>query len=483
MTKRRTNNIIYLILLVTALAFGIEKFTDTDLFYMIPTGNYILKHGFPKTNPFVTTDNLEIVIQNWLYCVIISITHKFAGTVGLYILFILQIYLFLTVLYNTVKQDDPLKSLVITVVAGYTVSYINLRPEIATTTLILLELWAMNKYRQTHRTGYLYLWPVLMLIEINLHATYWIMHYILLLPYFVPCIRPIRNDNLKIKEIKTILPPLLLTIPALFMNPYTTKNITYVFQAMHSPEFKRISTHISELQYGFTGLTANIILIISAVIFAITVYSKKATSTSLYIFVGLFVLAYAKLKWMSLFPIGLAYILNNLTKNKNLTPLCGNILNDRHEYGKTIVTISLIGILCLLLSVTGQSFLPEQYERMQPYVEYIQEQDPDAYVYTVFASNNYLIYNGFKVNHDARPELYAKEITKQKTDILTNLDKILSNTADNNFYEKFIKTENPDYVLTAKRDRTLTLYLNEHPELYERVKHDKNLNLYKRTGD
>lgn len=61
--------------LVAFIWFGLFAITllrlveDTDLYYFIPNGEYILKHGIPYINPFISTPNVPITIQNWLYCV------------------------------------------------------------------------------------------------------------------------------------------------------------------------------------------------------------------------------------------------------------------------------------------------------------------------------------------------------------------------------------------------------------------------------
>ena len=249
-----------------------------------------------------------------------------------------------------------------------------------------------------------------MLLEINLHASYWVMHYVLLLPYFVPVFTPmlktkwIQNDNLNKREIKDLIAPLILSVIVLFINPYGVKNITYVFQSVLSKEFKEVGQYITELKPGFTLFYANFFLLISAIIFTITIIKKKITSTSLFMFLGLFILTYFKYKWINMLPIGIIYILKDLIKN---TKLPEHTITKK-EYKKITLCLSLLLIICLGYSITEQKPISNKYTTIDKYANYIKKENPDAYVLANFEENNYLLYKGFKVNHDGRPELYTK---------------------------------------------------------------------------
>lgn len=79
-----------IILFAIIMAFTTD-YTDTDLYYLLANGKYILKHGIPHTNPFVFAPFKggtlpDIVIQNWLYCIIVAGVSKIAGSLGLCIL-------------------------------------------------------------------------------------------------------------------------------------------------------------------------------------------------------------------------------------------------------------------------------------------------------------------------------------------------------------------------------------------------------------
>lgn len=482
--SKKTTKLIYFLLFIIAVIYTAHPLIDTDMYYMIPTGEYILKHGIPKTNPFITTEGLQIVIQNWLYCVLLAVMDNTVKLPGMYLFMVIQSYIYSILLYKLIKRkNDPILSLLCCALAGYTLMYFNIRPELTTTILLLIQLLALETYRDTHNKKYLYAIPIVMLLEINLHASYWVMHYVLLLPYFVPVFIPmlktkwIQNDNLNKHEIKDLIVPLILSIIVLFINPYEVKNITYVFQSVLSKEFKEVGQYITELKPGFTLFYANFFLLISAIIFTITIIKKKITSTSLFMFLGLFILTYFKYKWINMLPIGIIYILKDLIKNAKLP----EHTITKKEYKKITLCLSLLLIICLVYSITEQKPISNKYATIDKYANYIKKENPDAYVLANFEENNYLLYKGFKVNHDGRPELYTKEIAKKKTPIIKDLCKIIINTRDPKFYKNFLEQEQPDYIITSKRNRTFDLYLQEHPEQYIQIKKNKHRNLYKKA--
>lgn len=92
--KINTNKLLFameIAVLLMIIMIFITDYTDTDLYYLLANGKYILKHGIPHTNPFVFAPFKggslpDIVIQNWLYCVIVAGISKIAGSLGLCIL-------------------------------------------------------------------------------------------------------------------------------------------------------------------------------------------------------------------------------------------------------------------------------------------------------------------------------------------------------------------------------------------------------------
>ena len=55
---------------------------DCDTFYMIQQGNDILNSGFPRTNEYLFFDDFNIIVQQWLYCVMLALVSNALGLWG-----------------------------------------------------------------------------------------------------------------------------------------------------------------------------------------------------------------------------------------------------------------------------------------------------------------------------------------------------------------------------------------------------------------
>lgn len=170
------------------------------------------------------------------------------GTAGLFILTILMIAGVYLVVRSLVAKTvtDPWVRLICTVILTNLFGYLNLRPEILTFLLIILELYGVIKYGQTGKRRYLGMIPVTMLAEVNFHASYWVMHLIVLLPYLVMFpYKRVAQTYMTGKMRRTLILTAILSMPFLLVNPYGLENATYVFDAMASGALKLMK--ISEL--------------------------------------------------------------------------------------------------------------------------------------------------------------------------------------------------------------------------------------------
>lgn len=112
-----------IILFAIIMAFTTD-YTDTDLYYLLANGKYILKHGIPHTNPFVFAPFKggtlpDIVIQNWLYCIIVAGVSKIAGSLGLCILELIFIIgmMFTMYIFLKIRGSNWNKTLTLIVLA------------------------------------------------------------------------------------------------------------------------------------------------------------------------------------------------------------------------------------------------------------------------------------------------------------------------------------------------------------------------------
>lgn len=524
---------------------GIKGMVDTDVFYIISTGNYILSHGIPHTNPFVTTPGIPIVIQNWAYCVMIAWVKRSLGTAGLFILTILMIagvYLVVRSLVVTTVTDTWVR-LICTVILTNMFGYLNLRPEILTFLLIILELYGIEKYQQTGKKRYLGMIPATMLAEVNFHASYWVIHMIVLLPYLVKFpYKRVTQTCMTGKMRRTLILATTLSMPVLLVNPYGLENVTYVFDAMVSVALKLMK--ISELlPFALNDLTYVPPILCSVLLFFYGLEhsgerTKQGntfclTSTAVWMWGGFLILVISKAKWYPFFMLGTLYLFKDTGSviEDAMIKLWSKIRLDR--------ATKLVLAICIAVLTVGLGKESAEPIRMiftnQPltdvyfarYADDTMLEDWRAVRQTVTEApdsdicclppeyNQFFEYEGFQVYIDMRPELYISKKGEGSRSILENMVSLynmrrnLTDTKlsfaflmqkekknekesqkpekDSDFlsakeYEALVRDIPAHYFLLANADRggILGLFLEEHDGEYEKSYEGKNMTLYKR---
>lgn len=519
---------------------GINGMVDTDIFYMIPTGRYILAHGIPHINPFITTDGVPIVIQNWAYCVMIAWVEQVFGSVGLFMMTILMVGgLYLVVRKLVMKTiHNPWIAVFCSVILTYIFGYLNLRPEILTFFLICLELYGVTKYQQSNKKGFLWMLPLTLLAEINFHASYWIMHYIVLLPYLVsfPCKRVEQTCMIGMQR-KLLIIVAVISLPVLLLNPYGMGNVTYVFDALVSGAFSLMK--INELQ----PLTINNLLYVLPILFSIILFIFglqksgerpdsgswiKLTSTGVWMWGGFLILVIGKTKWYPFFMLGTLYL------SHDTGSIAEDILLKVSKYIRLDKITRFVLMLCVValliefgknarepmtLIIKNQPLTDLYFSRYAGTdilddwreVREIVKNDVDSSICSMPPEfNHFFEYEGCQVYIDMRPELYISSGSNGGGSVIGNmaaLNNMQKNAvgAPTHFpfknkeekdaakkeiqgflsieeYENLVDGTLAHYFLLANayRGGVLRLFLEEHDNTYEKIYEGKNMTLFMR---
>lgn len=415
--------------LIAAVLYLSFQFYDTDLYYIIPTGRYILENGIPYENPFIITQGQGIVVQNWLYCAVTAWIYNHLHSTGLWLFQLVTILAMVAVIFaffNFKKSDNKVMIGIFTLMSLALFGYINLRPEMLTFILVMLEIIGVEKYRDTGKMCYLWSLPITTLLEINCHASYWIMHLIVLLPYCVPVLKKLsRTTDSHIPNHMTgkMVLPILTMIGTLFVNPYGLKSVTYVFDALSS---NVISLSGITEQQPFTINSAYAWAYILALFVFLTMWwKKKLTSTEFYMYIGFSITFVMAVKWLPFYVISLLFLFRALYHQTEG--------HDGYNIAKLKVPVLCSGLIMVMVCVVfGMLFKNNDigacfdtstdayldrvavkgyaYEDFAKMADYLDETDPDASVFAIFEQSNYFEYRGYKVFTDARPEIYTEEI-------------------------------------------------------------------------
>ena len=521
-----------LIMLFMIIMMFTTDYTDTDLYYLIANGKYILKHGIPHINPFVFAPFKDgslpdIVIQNWLYCVIVAGVSKIAGSLGLCILelvFIIGMICIMCVFLKVRGTNwNKTLSLIASAVTLICFSYINLRPQMFTFILIMIEIVCIEKAIKTGNTKYLLIIPLCTLIEINIHASYWIMHYVVFLPYMIPMKKILKDkvpdgicDNFKKGQYKPVFITWLIMAVSLFINPYGTGSILYVFKALKDNVFSFITIIEQQpLTFGEPTIELFLIFIVVFVIFITMICKKRIKFSTIFMYLGFTLLVSLQIKWLSFYVIGILFVLSDFIawlKTTKLREVKISLMYKWFYIVCIIIVTILFSLIIITTAISTKEFKPTEEALNTPnttirkdeieIAKYLKAHNADR-VFTQWDSGNYYEYKGIKVLMDARPELYTISYSDTndydetnlgvqshieyglpvysvtQRGITTNTGLIKEVDTADEYGELADKLDTKYYVVQATTE-PLYKYITGHPEKYKLVYKGKNQHLYEK---
>lgn len=468
--RAKNINILFLIMLgfiVYCLFTNFVNF-DNDLWFIMATGRNILNNGIPHFDVLSMHSDYLIVTQQWLTSVIYFFTALKLGATGLAVLVSVISFAGIAVLYRYSKylsKNTTITSLLLILyiyffVKGFTTS----RPQILSYLIFTTELFLADRFINSKNKKYLYLLPILSLLEINLHASVWLLQFCFLGVFLIEFINK--------KEIRR---PLLITLIIMFIsgliNPYGINAITYVFK---SYGINIININIQEMatvsvEY-FLGKV--VLLTLFLVLFISSLY-KKIKLRYLLLLGGTCYLALSHYKSFPYYGIAFVITMSQLLRDVNLKEIYLNLVNKikiknvknilvkLSTYSYKYLKLSLfVAVLILFVEsyqiVIKESNFDNPLERVVANLKF-DAKTYDVTVYTNFMDGGYLEWKGFKPYIDPRADVFIKA-TNNKFDLL---DEAFSLNTNANI-KRFIRKYNFDYyIVDPEQDKYLYNYLKD----------------------
>ena len=379
-----------------------------DLFYLIPQGKYILNNGIYHIDPFSIHSGLHVVVQNYMSSCLFYLIFKIFSWNGFVIYTIICNALICYLIYKIcllISSNNKSLSIIIMVINDILLYYFLVpRPQLLSYINLLLVIYLLELYVHKNNKKYLYFIPMISILQINMHASLWIMIFLFMLPYIVEGI-------FKKYNIKPILFIFLISLVCGLINPYGLENITFIFGSFHNKYMTSLIPELYKTWFNtLWGTIFLIILIINSLIYIIFV-NKKVKIRYLCLYLGTMILGLSSLKGFSnyllcsIFPF--AYYFRNKKFNIDysiISKLC-NIF---------IVVLIIISSLLIVLKrnevqeyVAGNSysFLLKHYDK------------DDIRLYSIMEDGGYGMFLGVKSYLDCRAEYFIKYNNK-KYDIL-----------------------------------------------------------------
>ncbi|MGN1123988.1 MAG: hypothetical protein ACI4RR_06550, partial [Eubacterium sp.] len=439
-TPQSFKSILLIILILIPI---VQLFTplNNDIWFILNYGRTICTSGIPKTDLFTMHEGFNLVIQQWLSDIIYWKAYSLAGDIGLkLIVMICNIYagLMLFKLCMQVSKNNFFISYFTSLAASAMLLgfVFTTRPQTFTVCIFITELYFYEKYMSDSRWKYLIPIPLLSLLLINLHASMWLLQFVLLLPFLVNCIKfdfkIIKSEGAKILP---LIVNAIISFAVGFINPYGIKAITYVFTSYGVSEINEYINEMKPLNVNsFNGIFAAVLMFALILLNFKTDKHGKIDSKPRYLLLvlGFGFMMFSNIRNVMLFfscaLFTSAYCLRNVnpsikfeqkTDNKKRTALLA------------VLFIAALGLTVFLFTSDDSDLLktkeksmdinpnaniseskePYEYTECEGATEFILENYPDADKYDIYTSyddGGYLEFYGLHTYIDPRAEIFLK---------------------------------------------------------------------------
>ena len=441
MSKKKTFG-IFLLILLALIAKTCKTYFDTDFYGLYVSGRYIAQNGMMYENVYFVNGGYATVIQQWLFCIVIYYIHLFFGNAGMFAFVLIHeaILWCLMSYYLKLKKCSSESCIIIPGLIILLANYMNLRPEVLTLILITLQIISLEKYVQSGKKTYLYLTPLLTLLHINLHGSYWIFHVIIFAAYNLP-----RAGKVKIKD---CLLPLLLSFISVFINPYGIDNVL-IFAKQSNISLLTIS----ELQP--LKLTSPSMFFLFAAIYLLICMIKEKKA-DMWLVAALVISVFVTRGEKNTYILAPVFLLITGEYEGRIHKIYDRPYSMFLEF--VIVTVGLLHAM-LLFTVHQTETLSEPLYA----AEYIKEHeaDPeDIRIFNDFNSGSYFLYKGIgHVYIEPRTEPYNLSVNGKK-DIIAEYAYI-TRCNDEKDLDEFFAEYDFDYIYVPYFLSSISFYLDD----------------------
>lgn len=455
---------------------------NTDVWFLLNGGRYVLFHGIPHTEPFSIHQGLHFVMQQWLTGVTFYSVYHALGRIGLYLLMMAVFAAIITVLFSLcmlVSGGRFIVSFGVTMLTSVAVSlFITTRPQIFSILLILLELYVLEGFMASGRRRQLFALPLLSVLLVNLHAAMWPMLFVILLPYWVDAfafrLGPLRGQSCRKFPLAAATAGM---VAAGFLNPYGPEAMTYLFR---SYGYEEISSLVNEmLSPSVNNSLGKIIFLYMLAVVLVYCLHRTGRTRIRYVLLtlGTGYLALSSVRSTLLFLVGaffpLAYYLKNLPEPRSAAPTRKILMLRR-----AMVAVICAGLAVLAVNAGIGMVKDDGRPPSAGAMEYLlQNTDPkNVVLYVGYNDGDYAEYMGFRCYIDARAEVYVKknngkaDIMKEYYDLYTGHLDMRKFLGKYPFTHLLVTKKEPLYYELPELPDYRLLYQDDYCAVYQRLK-------------
>ncbi len=409
--KRKVSLGIVFILFPLFMFCIIDFSRETDIWFLLSHGRYILNNGIPHIEMLTMHSNLKFVMQQPGFSIIMYLLYKYMGSIGI-ITFIglinILIFFFLYKLCLLISSNNKYFSFLIASIIDLllVLLFIIPRPQVISLLIFLILIYILEKYIRKESKIIFFL-PILSLILINMHSAMWLMFFVLCMPYVVELgyYYFIKKDN----RIKKLILIMIVSFIVGFINPYGYENMFY---SINSYGINIINNNISEMnkvnifsnksmiQYN----SCLFIILFLIQLFIIFFNRKKYTIHEYLLFFGLSLMAFMNLRNISIFLLcSFPFVIKPIIKKF-----------------KTVISIKIFAIFIVAIlsfyiynCINGAYILKDK--KMNDILIYMNNNySKNIKIFNYFDDGPYLEFNNYRAYIDTRAEVFIKKMNKKK---------------------------------------------------------------------
>lgn len=476
--------LVILLLIPVFIACFQIRILDNDFYFLYPTGEYIVKNGFPHTDFLSMHTNMEITVQQWLSSVVFYFAYSLFGKYGVITLIYICYAVINYLLYRLALliSHNELLAVLITWLSGFFLffHFMVSRPHIFTYIVILFEVYLLEKYIQTKKRAFLIGIPILSVLQINLHASMWPMIFVFMAPFIVSAALSF-SKKLRRYACGSLLPLLIAMISGIitgFINPYGLTNMLYMTSTAGHEHINLIVEMKSTSAESLYGLIFFALLLAMGIIS----FAKKEKPFELryfFLFAGTLFIALKHYKGIPYFLIlgipSFGYMLNDVKLSMSF-PFKKTRRNIFLTVAFLAVSLVCIGIqLCDFSKLTNQPKI-DRYGQLDNVIGILNQNNEKITLFTDFDDSQYFEFHGYPAFVDGRSELFLKKNNGECDYFEEYYDFVKGKT----YYLDFIDKYGFNYfVFNKENSRNVYLPLM-HDEDFELIYESENVYLFRK---
>ena len=424
---RRSDKVVEFAVFVPLMfLLGVTTFYNNDIWFILATGREVFENGIPFTNPFALHEGLRVVVQQWGLAVELYLVFRLFGMAGVAVqtgvAFCVFGLLFRKAASLFVSNGNRLIALAVIPCTALLVAarYFSMRPILYSAIMLLIVYLVLERYKRTGSTLTLAILPVIVIVHVNMHASFWLFDVVLAALYLLSVPKNSVFDYYAYRKAPLVI-AILLMILASLVNPYVLDGSLYVLRSYGiASEFGIVELQSPQL-WSVSGLI--IVLLLALTMFVLgrgASYSIDMQLTCLTAGALLLEVKNGRNGWFFIAAASLLMLALSRNLAHRIKP------KQSLSQGRTILSASFVAVwggcaLCAAMYLHNGFEVEDGVDTPVKAIETLSsEVSSDAKggvsLFNGFNNGGFFEWYGYRVIMDPRPELWAPSITSSEVD-------------------------------------------------------------------